>query len=306
LVVWHIVSYATIFKIGISLAYYQTLAELIFLKSNSIMETKTQIIKYRQSFINVYFFGEGDKYLFCFHGYGEDGRSFEFLKNFLGNEYTLIAMDLPFHGKTTWNEGLLMSPQDLINILDLITSSKGTENKISLLGFSLGGRIALHLLQTIPSLIEKVVLIAPDGLHVNFWYSLGTQTIIGNKLFAYTMKKPGWFAKLVNFGNKIKLLSSSIVRFTHYYLDDEQERFLLYQRWTTMRKFKPNVYLVRKAIEKYKINVRVLFGSYDRIILSKRSSFFKNDPHVKIKVIEAGHMLLSKKYAEDIASLFSQ
>jgi len=272
------------------------------------MQVKTQIIQYKQSFINVYFFGKGDKWLFCFHGYGEDGRSFEFLKIFLGDEYTLVAIDLPSHGRTNWNEGLLMTPQDLINIIDLIIAANGNtekQNKISLLGFSLGGRVALHLLQTIPSQIERVILIAPDGLHINFWYALGTQTNWGNKLFAYTMKQPGWFAGLVNFGYKIKLLSKSIVRFTHRYLDDAEERSLLYERWTTLRKFKPKTSLVRKAIEKYRVDVCVLFGSYDRIILSKRSSFFKSD-HVKIKVIEAGHMLLKEKYAEDIALLFSQ
>src|SRR3954471_4126885 len=273
------------------------------------MEAKAQIIHYKKSFINVYFFGEGHKKLFCFHGYGEDGNTFEFLKNSLGGKYILIAIDLPFHGKTNWNEGLLMSAEDLINIITAIieqTNIGERKDKFSLLGFSLGGRVALHLLQTIPSQIEGVVLIAPDGLHVNFWYSLGTQTTLGNKLFAYTMKNPQWFFALVNFGHAVNLLSKSIVKFTHYYLDDQEERQLLFQRWTTMRKFQPNASLVRKAIEKYKIPVRILFGSYDRIILSKRVSFFRDSPYVKTKVIEAGHMLLNEKYTDEIALMFSQ
>lgn len=273
------------------------------------MEVKTQIIQYKQSFVNVYFFGKGDKWLFCFHGYGEDGSGFEFLKNFLGDEYSLIAMDLPFHGRTNWNEGLLMTPQDLINIIDLIITANSNiknQNNISLLGFSLGGRVALHLLQTIPARIERAVLVAPDGLHINFWYALGTQTKWGNNLFAYTMKQPGWFAGLVNFGYKIKLLSKSIVKFTHHYLDDEQERSLLYERWTTMRKFKPKISAVKRTIEEYGIPVRLLFGSYDRIILSKHSSSFNDNRYVKTKVIEAGHLLLREKHANDIASLFSQ
>jgi pimeloyl-ACP methyl ester carboxylesterase len=272
------------------------------------MEEKTQLIAYRNSLINVHFFGGGNKYLFCFHGYGEDGRSFEFLKSFLGVEYTLIAIDLPFHGATNWNDGLLMKPEDLINIINAITvqNAGNKEIKFSLLGFSLGGRIALHLMQAIPSRIERVVLIAPDGLHMNFWYEIGTQTSIGNKLFSYTMKKPAWFFALINVGYKINVLSKSIVKFTHSYLDDDEERYLLYQRWTTMRKFKPDASEINKAIRKYNIKVRVLFGSYDKIILSKRNSFFNDNPNIKITVIEAGHMLLREKYATIIASLFSQ
>jgi len=272
------------------------------------MEAKTKMIRYKNSFINVYFFGEGSKYLFCFHGYGEDGRSFEFVKNLLRETYTLIAIDLPFHGNTVWNEGLLMTQEDLINIIDVIIKQYDIdkETKFSLLGFSLGGRIVLHLLETVSSGIERAVLIAPDGLHLNFWYALGTQTSFGNKLFAYTMKKPNWFFRLINVGYRTKLLSKSIVKFTHHYIDDEKERSLLYKRWTTMRKFKPNASAVKKAIENYKIEVRVLFGSHDKIILRKRNYFFNDNPYVKIQVIEAGHMLLKERYADDIASLFSQ
>lgn len=272
------------------------------------MQGKTQIVQYKKSFINIYFFGEGNKWLFCFHGYGEEGSSFEVLKNSLSKEYTLAAIDLPFHGKTKWNEGLLIAPEDLINIINIIlhNNNSETKKKISLIGFSLGGRVALHLLQTIPAQLERTVLIAPDGLHINFWYWLGTQTSLGNKLFAWTMKNPNWFFPVISFGYKIGLLNKSIVKIVHYYLDDEEQRLLLYQRWTTMRKFKPKASSIMKAIDKYKIPVRFLFGKYDRIILSKRSAFFQNNKHVKITVIEAGHQLLGEKYVDDIASLFSQ
>jgi len=162
------------------------------------------------------------------------------------------------------------------------------------------------MLQSMPVQIERMVLVAPDGLHQNFWYWLGTQTLLGNKLFAHTMKKPYWFFALTSFGYKIRLVNKSIVKIIHYYLDDEEGRLLLYQRWTTMRKFKPKPEVVVNAINNYKIPVRFLFGSYDRIILSERSNFFKRNQYVKVKIINAGHQLLGEKFAEDIALLFSQ
>ena len=64
-----------------------------------------QSITYKKSIINVSIFGTGNKLLICFHGYGEDGDSFEPLEKKLGNEYTLAAIDFPFHGETKWNEG---------------------------------------------------------------------------------------------------------------------------------------------------------------------------------------------------------
>jgi len=164
----------------------------------------------------------------------------------------------------------------------------------------------LHLLQIIPSQIKGVVLLAPDGLRLNFWYWLGTQTYAGNKLFSYTMKHPGWFFFLVDICGKIELLNKSIIKFVHYYLDDKEVRLLLYKRWTTMRKFKPALQTVRSNIALYKTPVRFVFGNYDRIILAKRSSQFENIPSVNIIVLQAGHQLLKEKYAEDIAALFSQ
>jgi hypothetical protein len=44
-----------------------------------------------------------------------------------------------------------------------------------------------------PEQIEKLVLLAPDGLKVNFWYWLATQTWLGKNSFCFTMKHPGWF-----------------------------------------------------------------------------------------------------------------
>lgn len=272
------------------------------------MNNRTQIIHYKNSFINVELFGEGDKWLFCFHGFGEDGGSFKVLENILG-KYTLAAIDLPFHGKTKWNEGLLITPDDLLNIVNKIVEGNNGINpssKFSLLAFSLGGRVALHLLQIIPSKIERIVLLAPDGLNLNFWYWLGTQTLLGNKLFAYTMKKPNWFFGLMNVAGKTRLINKSIIKFAHYYLDDAEAREFLYKRWTTMRKFKPKYSLIKNAIDKYAIPIRVLLGKYDRIIFSKQSNFLRNNKNIKVTELSTGHQLLKEKFADDIALLFSQ
>lgn len=276
---------------------------------HSLMENTTQTIYYKNSFINVELFGNGDKLLFCFHGFGEDAASFKVLQPALGKAYKLAAIDLPFHGKTEWNEGLLMTDGDLLNILNKIIETNKSINspsKFSMLAFSFGGRVALHLLQTLPSKIERVVLLAPDGLHLNFWYWLGTQTFLGNKLFAYTMKKPRWFFAMINVAGKTGLLNKTIIKFVHYYLDDKEVRQLLHKRWTVMRKFKPKASQIKNVISKYEIPVRLLFGKYDQIILSKRSNFFGINKNVKIIELDAGHQLLKEKFAHHIALLFSQ
>jgi pimeloyl-ACP methyl ester carboxylesterase len=264
---------------------------------------ESHLIPYKNSQISYLKFGTGTKFLFCFHGYGEDAYSFLFLEKALGIDYTIIALDFPFHGRTEWNEGLEFSPADLKSIVEAIVPLE--LQTISIIGYSMGGRIALAMLLQISPRIERIVLVAPDGLHKNFWYWFSTQTSIGNRLFGYTMKHPHWFFGGMKFLRSLNLLNKSIFRFAHSYLDDIEEREMLYKRWTTMKRFTPKPFAITKTLKQYSIPLRMLFGSYDRIILSQRSSSLdkKNDT-VSVKTIKAGHQLLKEKYAKDIAVLF--
>ncbi|HEX5153816.1 MAG TPA: alpha/beta hydrolase [Parafilimonas sp.] len=260
-------------------------------------------LAYKSSVINYYVFGSGAKTLFCFHGYDEDGLSFAFLEKLFGVKYTLYALDFPFHGKTQWNEKEPFTLADLVTVLQLIHPFGNM--KFSLLAYSMGGRAALHLIQETPTQIERVALVAPDGLHQNIWYWLTTQTSVGNNLFAYTMKKPQWFFSAADAAGKLKLLNKSILKFVHYYLDDREQRALLYKRWTFMRKLKPNLPAIKQSCIEKNIQLGFLFGEFDRIILSKRALVFRNTKNIHIKVINAGHQLMKEKYANEIAALLN-
>ncbi len=261
-------------------------------------------LAYKSSHINYYVFGSGDEILFCLHGYGEDGSSFAFLEKELGKMYTLYAIDFPFHGTTAWIEKQPFTMNDLIAVWHLIQQDQN--KKITVLAYSMGGRAALDLLQQTPEKIKCIALIAPDGLRVNFWYWITTQTAFGNKAFAHTMKNPYWFFFFLNTVGKLKLYNKSVIKFVHYYLDDAEQRIQLYKRWTCMRKMKPDLFLIKKICVEKNIKLNFLFGKYDRIILSKRADIFKNAKNINIKIIEAGHQLLKEKYTKEIIALLNE
>lgn len=265
------------------------------------MESK--FLTYKQSLIHYTCCGTGTEILFAFHGYGENTLSFNLLEDLIGKDFTIIAIDFPFHGKTEWKEGLLFSVDDLISIIQQINHQT---QPINLLGYSMGGRVSLQLLQTIPDSIKKLVLIAPDGLHNNFWHSFSTRTKAGNVLFAYVMKHPGFIFFLMKIAVHLNLFNKSIFNFVHYYLDEASSRLILYRRWTTMRKFNPNKDLLKSIILQKRIPVKLLFGKFDKVIITKRGEQFKKgiEQFVEVKEIEAGHQLLREKYATEIATLF--
>lgn len=264
-------------------------------------------IKHNNSTLHYRVFGNGPKLLFCFHGYGRDSYTFEFLSKQLGGRYKLVALDAPHHGHTQWDDPEF-HPKDLVTLVDKIRALLQVANeKISLLGFSMGGRIALHLLQIIPSQIERIVLLAPDGLRTRSWLWLTTHTWAGSRLFDYTVHHPNWFLRLTRFLQRRGTITKNVSNFVHYYLEDQEERMRLYGRWIIMKKFKPHSSSLKKIIAKHNIKVRMLFGSYDRIIhYASGQQFLKRiEEYATVRIVEAGHDLLRDWHGATIAELFN-
>lgn len=260
----------------------------------------TAILPYKSSFFEYIRFGSGPQVAVCFHGYGEKAESFAFLEKHLGNTYTFIAINLPWHQKSSWNEHTAFTVDELWKVLQSIFVHCSLQvQKFAVIGYSMGGRIALSLADAYPAAIARICLLAPDGLTVNFWYRLATQTAVGNRLFRYTMYHPGWFMRMLAIGNRLRLINQSIYKFTHHYIDDAQVREELYNRWTCMRKFGPHLKALQQKIRKHQFPVRMLFGKYDRIITTKNAAAFAAPvhEHCRITVLDSGHQLLHEKYA---------
>lgn len=263
-------------------------------------------IPFRSSQVHYSFGGNGNHILLCMHGYGESENSFHFLEKYLPANYRIIAIDMPWHGKTQWKEEIDFTVEDLMQIIDdILAALNATGSSLTLLGFSMGGRMSLGILQAIPHRIQNMILLAPDGLKVNIWYYLATQTFIGNRLFSFTMKHPGWFFGLINLGNKLRLINRSAYNFTNNYVNDKTVRRQLYLRWTGFRKIKPSLSIIKKNIRQHNIRVHLIYGEFDRIIRHERGTKFRQgiENKCELHIIKSGHQLLQEKNAPLIAGL---
>ena len=264
-----------------------------------------KVLQYKSSQIAYYTYGSGNEVLFCFHGYGLTGESFAVLQPVLETDYTLICIDLPFHGATNWQEGLVFSEEDLWEVLLLLNPL--SDKPFSLMGYSMGGRIALSLLEKHPQQIKQVALVAPDGLKFNWWQAISTRTAVGNLLFRYTMQHPQWLFALIRVASFCKLIDRSVEVFTLLYISEEQERQLLYKRWHAMRDYAPRLSELRKLINQYKIPVNLLFGAYDKVITTNQGyAFKKNEPLITIRELKCGHQLIKEKYAAEVGQLLGK
>jgi pimeloyl-ACP methyl ester carboxylesterase len=235
--------------------------------------------------------GDGPDLLVCFHGFGEHARTFELLSGKLPG-FTIIAFDLPFHGKTTLDTAAIFSVKELLDIIKRCPEIQ--EKKFGLLGYSMGGRIALSVYEAAPFKVECIILLAPDGLVVNPWYRFATRTIAGKKIFRYTMLHPGWFLGLLNFSKRLNLVNQSVWKFVQSQVGDLEVRKKIYAVWMAFRQFSPDLKTIRRQILEHQSPVYMLFGQYDRIITpNKGIAFVKSiQPYGKIKIIESGHQLL--------------
>ncbi|TKK67243.1 alpha/beta hydrolase [Ilyomonas limi] len=261
-------------------------------------------VVYKNSVIAYKKYGQGNRYMLCFHGFGQTGYRWGILEPFLGNKFTLIAFDLPFHGDTMWNKQENFTVEKLVEIIKQVLPKN--HDKFYLLGYSMGGRIALRLLQQIPEQIQKVVLLAPDGLHKNFLYRFATHTIVGRNIFYKSMRNPRLLFSLAKQLHARGAISKGYINMAELYMSSETSRMAIYYRWMGTRYFQPNLNLLKNQIVKYRIPVVMVFGKSDKIIIADKGILFTKglENYTTIKLLDTGHYFLRENYAPLIASFF--
>jgi pimeloyl-[acyl-carrier protein] methyl ester esterase len=95
--------------------------------------------------------------LVLLHGWGLNVRVWDGLVEEVRDRYRLIAVDLPGHGMSPWTPGRNTPAEQAWLLHSTLTP---ISNRYSLLGWSLGGQIALDLAAAMPAQIEKLVLVA--------------------------------------------------------------------------------------------------------------------------------------------------
>ncbi|MEJ7736164.1 MAG: alpha/beta hydrolase [Chitinophagaceae bacterium] len=267
---------------------------------------ESSCLSYGTSHVHYLHFGSGDDIILALHGYGGHAGSFTFLEKSITSGFRLIAIDLPFHGNTLWNEKRPLTNDDLATIYDDIFKQLGIKAAhFTLLGYSMGGRLALSFTETFPDKVSRLVLLAPDGLKLNFWYWLATQTRTGNRLFQFTMNRPLWLMQWMQFSKR--LLNKSVYKFVQSYLHEEMVRDQLYNRWTCLRLCKPDLDKIRSIIKKRQLPVRILYGKHDRIIVSGRGLTFSRgiEEYCHLHIVNAGHCVLHRSWAAEITGLLT-
>ena len=244
---------------------------------------------FQSSKLHYSVYGQSEKVLLMFHGFGHTHKNMREIEEALSLEYKVYSFDLFFHGFSEWNNDDKPLTSEFWNELIAAFLEQNQIGKFSVLGFSLGGKLALSLVEHFSNNIEKLYLIAPDGLKSNFWYSLATSKPLKG-LFRSVIMNPEFFNKLLKVLTRFKLLDKSAARFASVQMNSRDKRRRVYYTWTVLKGITPNIQRVVESLNAKAIFTELFVGEYDRIIpMPLVRSFSDRLLNKKFLVLKSGH-----------------
>lgn len=253
--------------------------------------------------INLFYrrIGSGERKIIAFHGFTKSSEDYLLFEDFCKKKYTIYAVDLFYHGKTTFKskEWKSFTKPQLKEIFESFLEELKIE-RFEVLGYSMGGRIALFLLEQFAQRINHAYLLAPDGLKVNFWNWLVTSTKAGKGIYGLTISNPKIVHGISSTGQKLKLLPKSINKFLKINLKTKGMRLRIYRVWQLYRFITFKRKNLKTIIRKQNLKIDLLVGNKDPVVPPKMIKDFGNfvGSNVKVHIIKAGHDLFRPNVLE--------
>lgn len=268
----------------------------------------TDRIAYNDFAIEYKKFGSGTEYILAFHGMGREADDFKIFEKTLGEKYTIIAVNLFHHGNSIYPEHRLFNDQisknEFVELVEELLNKYNVGN-FSVMGYSLGGRMALTLVEKVCERIDRIILIAPDGLKTSHYNNFVTNTKIGKNYMKWVVKYPDDFFRRVNNLHRYKIINNRSKRMINFHFETHEKRILMRNAISTFKNIVPTLSKVVRNINKNKIEVLMIFGKHDFIIPVKLGvQFLKRiKTNKKMHVIDASHNILTENASRQLSDL---
>ncbi len=262
-------------------------------------EVTAKRLKFENSVLHYRIYGKGDKTVLAFHGYGQDGTSLKVLADAMAG-YRFYAFDLFFHGNSrVWGESgqRLVTVEKWSRIVKQFLKEEHIED-FELLGFSMGGKFVFATLNAFPGRIEKIMLIAPDGVKTMRWYSFATGSSVMRAIFRRVVVEPRPFFSVLHLSRKLGLAHPRMIKFAEREMEAVSKRKRVYNSWAYFRSLKVDVSRIIRLINTGNIPVHFYFGKYDKVINIHHVSSLLNALNDKeVHILNSGHSNLIQAVA---------
>lgn len=258
-------------------------------------------LSYRHSAVEFLRIGSGPELLIGFHGFGDRADLFSVLSPALSPHFTFYALSLPYHGGTEWNEGLF-SRADVEAWVELLCQRHDTR-RFSLMGYSMGGKIAMSLLPRFADRLHQLWLLAPDGIRTHHLYDVaalpGWFLAIVNAMLA----RPKLFFSTVRLAYRAGLLTKFLHDFTFNHFETERQRVRFRNVSRSVPDFTVKPHRVQNILNQHRVPVALFYGVRDEVIPAAGGREFANElKKVRLFELDKGHLLVD----EDLSCLLQK
>jgi len=174
-----------------------------------------------------------------------------------------------------------------------------TIERCVLLGYSLGGKICLSLLEDIPERIKGLLLFAPDGVHIHCVYRFASKNTLGQSIYRLLIDRPAPFFALIKTASYLGLVHKRTKEVVLFNMNTKAKRQLLHDVWMSYRNFRPDLKKISEQSKEHDISICAYFGKYDHVIPATLAHKFSTTiPDAEVNVLACGHLDLMRKVAK--------
>lgn len=250
--------------------------------------------------LHYYEYGTGTQILIAFHGFGMRGNQFSKLENALGGKFKIYSFDLFFHGETQLRDDTVntirkgLDATQIAHIIDDFLTSIGKKNVFfSLLAYSIGAKLALAMLQTMPQRVKNAYFIAADGFENNPVLKICSSKHINNWILKLVYN-PTILYFVLNTLLRYKYIDEDLHRILSFEFSTQQYRMISYKTITYYSRLTFNRQHLAQLINENKIEAHFFFGKSDKLFpagIAQRFGKLLNKPNIHI--FKQGHELIN-------------
>ena len=234
------------------------------------------------------------------HGFSRPLEDMLSVRPLLDDNTALLMPHLPAHGRSSGHHRPLAT-SDWWAALEGVLKKEGLHFNGTLIGYSLGGRVALTCFSLFPSRFTKVTLLAPDGLVKNPGYRFAVDTALGRAWMNQSERQRKTVVRVLNWLRAAHLLPHHIYQFFLFHLDSEEMWAMVIDCWCSLQQFwPPPQHRLRAISTSHNAVIEAHFGERDKVIKPANAKKLKGICPVHFH--PCGHGLLRTDIIERIAS----
>lgn len=249
-------------------------------------------------------FGSGSRFLIAFHGFADRGELYMRLRDGLESEFTIIAVDLPFHGQTEWPTHEFNPEQIRVALLHIF-EKEGIDGKFALMGHSMGGRMILAMSDFFAERIDLYIMLSPAG----FQGTLSDNKLLFPKFLRRFLKmltgQPKIIIAVFKFGRFLGIINKATYHFLEQQIAIPERRHRLFDCWISLFNFPIKLAAFKANVLRQKAAIVFFYGKTDYITPAKYGKKFIADmPEAQLLMVEDGHYFLRAPLCEALKLYF--